>query len=771
MLPTPYAEVKMHNGVPTVFVDGKPAFYDVIWMPTTDDKTADAVQRAVRACARRTGVHYYVIENGTSPFGYPAAPWIPGPRKGHDGHFDFSHVEQELRCFIDADPEARFHIRFFLEMNPEWVEDRWWSKLHPDECVVNSEGWQPEESFASTVFRGQVNDFLRKFIAHIDKIGLSDRVLAYQPNVGTTCEWFKYSLGVGDLCGDFSPPMVRFFQSWLRLRYAGDEKALRAAWRNDNVTFETATVPDKAQQHHAGHYILRDPAVDQQAIDYVTANAELCADVGIDFCKTIKDACQNRAMAGLFYGYWLGFQLNSDYFRERTDLPSAHTRLQRTGHLGLHRALHSKYVDFVTSPMDYGFRAIGGHCPAMQPVDAVNAHGKIYIQENDDRPWHPTSRDYGACRTVDEFISVYRRTLADAFTTGQGTWNTSIPFHVQRAEGINNEDPVGMSHSVIVKDLPGRECDRFVDEFAACRRVGEAALDMDRSPCAEICVLVDDKSFFHQTYLKNLELPLVEWQHVQGLPRLGAPHEIHILDDFLDGRLRPYKLYVFLNAFWLDDERRAKLKRELRREGRTAVWIYAGGVLNKDLSLDHMADVTGFRFAMTKTPWGPFMHVTDFDHPITRDVPEELFWGTDLNLSPTFYVQDPEARILGNVVHAQGRCAEGLAVKEFKDWRSVFIAAPNVPASVLRGLARYAGVHLYNEAGDMMLVCRELLSVHTLRGGERTFKLPQRVGMVYDMFRKQVVARDVDHFTVDLPKVSTSVFFTGPAARLSGFNL
>ena len=61
--------------------------------------------------------------------------------------------------------------------------------------------------------------------------------------------------------------------------------------------------------------------------------------------------------------------------------------------------------------------------------------------------------------------------------------------------------------------------------------------------------------------------------------------------------------------------------------------------------------------------------------------------------------------------------------------------------------------------------------MHTLRGGERTFKLPQRVGMVYDMFRKQVVARDVDHFTVDLPKVSTSVFFTGPAARLSGFNL
>ena len=762
MKKTPVAEVKMHNGVPTVFVSGKPAFYYVAWLPAPTPEIGSDFRRVVKALAERTGVHYYTFENGSGRLGPSGPLWIPGPREEGGDICDFTSVGPELRAFTEADPEAKFHLRLFLEMNPEWMPDKWWSRLHPEECVVNSEGWQPEESFASTVWRDDVNDFLRRFIAHIESIGMSDRILAYQINMGTTCEWFKYSLGVGDLCGDFSPPMTRYFRSWLRGKYGGNEDALRDAWQKPDVTFENAAVPGKDMQLHASLYILRDPSHERQVVDYLAAISDLSADLGIDFCKTIKAACDNRSLAGVFYGYWLGFQLNSDYFRDTTEHPSAHTRLQRTGHLGLHRVLHSPHVDFVTSPMDYGFRGIGGHSSAMQPVHAVNAHGKIYIQENDDRSWHPAFRDYGACRTVDEFIAVYRRTLAEAFTTNQGSWCTSIPLHVQKAEALGGE-PVVLPHSINVKDLPSEECAKFVEEYTACREAGDIAMTIDRSPCAEVCVLLDEQSFFHQTYLKNLELPLVEWQHVQGLARMGAASEIHILDDFIEGRLRSFKLYIFLNAYQLDASRREKLKNELHRDGRVAVWVYAGGPLNRDFSLDHMTDVTGFRFAMTKTPWGPFMHVTDFDHPITRDVPQDLFWGTDLNLSPTFYVQDPGARILGNVVHAQGRCAEGLAVKEFPEWRSVFVSAPNLPAPVLRGLARYARAHLYNEDGDVLYACKELLSVHTVRGGKRTFRLPRRVEVVCDLLTKKTLARDTKMFDIELPKASTSVFYTGPA--------
>jgi hypothetical protein len=52
------------------------------------------------------------------------------------------------------------------------------------------------------------------------------------------------------------------------------------------------------------------------------------------------------------------------------------------------------------------------------------------------------------------------------------------------------------------------------------------------------------------------------------------------LQDFIEGRLRPYKLYLFLNSFQLDKTRREALKRELRKDGRVAVWIYAPGWLD-----------------------------------------------------------------------------------------------------------------------------------------------------------------------------------------------
>jgi hypothetical protein len=108
-----------------------------------------------------------------------------------------------------------------------------------------------------------------------------------------------------------------------------------------------------------------------------------------------------------------------------------------------------------------------------------------------------------------------------------------------------------------------------------------------------------------------------------------------------------------------------------------------------------------------------------------------------------------------------------MGVKEFGDWRSVYIAAPNIPASILRGLARYAGVHLYSEAGDVLYASRELLALHTLRGGERLLRLPHTVEAVYDLFGKKSVAEDTDHFRVVLPKMSTSVYYTGSREALA----
>ena len=83
---------------------------------------------------------------------------------------------------------------------------------------------------------------------------------------------------------------------------------------------------------------------------------------------------------------------------------------------------------------------------------------------------------------------------------------------------------------------------------------------------------------------------------------------------------------------------------------------------------------------------------------------------------------------------------------------------------MLRGIARFAGAHLYNEDGDVLYATPELLTVHTVSGGPRTFKLPRTAEVVYDLFNQQVLARNAAEFQVELEPASTALYFTGPAA-------
>jgi hypothetical protein len=213
----------------------------------------------------------------------------------------------------------------------------------------------------------------------------------------------------------------------------------------------------------------------------------------------------------------------------------------------------------------------------------------------------------------------------------------------------------------------------------------------------------------------------------------------------------------------------------LHQKNRTALWLYAPGYLNSDagdapIHVDHMQDLTGFTFGRSENYWAPFMHITNFSHPITQTLPQDLFWGTTRSLGPTFFLKDPQAVNLGQVVLSSGRCKPGLGVKTFhhdqESWHSVYCATPNIPPALLRTIAGFAGVHLYNHDGDVLYASRDLLSVHTVSGGARTFRLPRPVEMVYDLYRDQVLARDTDRFEVQMNPASTALYFTGEAGLI-----
>jgi hypothetical protein len=341
-----------------------------------------------------------------------------------------------------------------------------------------------------------------------------------------------------------------------------------------------------------------------------------------------------------------------------------------------------------------------------------------------------------------ESVAILRRNFAGVITRGQGIWWATWKLDTTK-------EPA------------------FLPLLKAFEKLGTFALSLDRKPASEVAVFIDDESFFYESVKNTLDLPLIFQQRLWGLPRLGAPFDVYLLHDLLEGQLNSYKLCIFLNAFHLNGKRRAALKEAVRRGQSTSLWIYAPGLMADGLSLENMTDLTGFRFGMGEQPWGPLIHITDFGHPITKDLDQDLFWGTNSKLAPLFHVDDPEARVLGQVVYSQGNCKPGFAVKKFPDWTSIYAAAPNLPASVLRGIARFAGVHIYSDAGDVLYATRQLLGVHTSGGGKRAFRLPFPAEIIHDLFENRTIAKNAAEFEVTLPPASTSLFYTGDARLLA----
>jgi len=552
-------------------------------------------------------------------------------------------------------------------------------------------------------------------------------------------------------CADYSGAMQQHFRAWLRQQYGGDVATLQDAWADARVSFGTAAVPSALDQLQTTHQTFRDPRQEQHVIDYYRCLAELCGDLVIDFNRTVKEATDGQALAGAFFGYLLELAWNKSFFGAGDE--GEFSTYQRSGHLGFARILRSPYVDFIVSPYSYGFRGIGGEGSPMPPTESARLHGKLYIFEEDSRTYlNDPDVGYGRVNSLSESVAVLQRNLAQVVTRGLGIWWLGgSPEHPH----IN----------------PERE-PAFRPLLKRFQELGTFALNLDRSPSAEIAVLLDDESFFYENVLNELDLPLIFQQRLWGLPKVGAPADYYLLQDFLEGRLRRpegrgYKLYVFLNPFRLDEGRREALASELRRDGQVALWIYAPGYIKDEPGLEHMTELTGFRFEKGEHAWGPLMHIRDFEHPITAGLSQDLFWGTNSRLGPVFHLEDPEAQVLGQVVYSQGRCRPGFGVKEFSDWTSVYVAAPNIPAPVLRGVARYAGVHLYSEAGDALYATPQLLGVHTVGGGERTFKLPGKVDAAYDLFERRMMARDADQVTVTLAPASTVLYYTGEAGFLT----
>ena len=92
-------------------------------------------------------------------------------------------------------------------------------------------------------------------------------------------------------------------------------------------------------------------------------------------------------------------------------------------------------------------------------------------------------------------------------------------------------------------------------------------------------------------------------------------------------------------------------------------------------------------------------------------------------------------------------------------WTSVFLTRPEMTSSLLREISRKAGVHVYCEEGDPFYANDELIALHSGKGGQRTFRLPEP-RKVTELFEgRSVSGKPVSEFTETFVPMETRLYW------------
>ncbi len=725
------SEVRILNGVPALYVNGK-LTSQVLGAPyrRTESDFKDFLQ---------AGILIYDI--------YLRFDWT-GPEQ-----YDFKRVDEKLDFYLKIEPNALFLPRVLLMPGP------WWCELFPNEITMRDDGSpagmfrQPcYASFASEKYRELSHKAMVAFINHVeDKWG--DHILGYQAGNGFGGEWLTFNsfwevrpgspppkkFGVED----YSPPAQAAFRRWLQKKYQGRVEKLRRAWRDPKVTFETTTPPNEVERYSSTHGIFFDPGVSHRVPDYFSFFNDMVADVLLENCRWIKELTNHKKIVGSFYGYlWCNFP----------NLSVVHS-----GHLGFARVLRSPDVDFIASPYTYDNKQIGGPNNSQTLPENVLLHGKLYFNEVDTET-HLNQRQWrwGNClnnpKNWEETKGLLIRDYGYALTKGFGMWWTNL-------HGGNFHD------------------EKIIKLLGDLKDVDEKYLEADRQPSAEIAVVLDEETFKYFGDGEPLFNALLTAQKQWELGFLGAPWEPYLLTDMDNPKLRDYKLYIFLNTFRVTPQQRAAIHERLKRNGATAVWVYAPGYIGDEkLSVEHMKALTGISLAESDSSGELRVEITSHDHAYTQSLPRKFVYGTDVNveniirwydhqiylkdprdpglqrdlpgfrINPRFWSNDPEAKVLGNLA---GLDKPGLVVKEQPGWTSVYSSAPILPAALLRNIARAAGCHIYSNADDVVYASRSFLCVYSPGGGTRTIRLPQK-SRVVDLLERRILSDGVKEFPLTM---------------------
>ena len=778
----PNARIVNRGGAPAIEIDGK----ILPPMAFTFVRNSGEKPRAVKADYCRAlgnaGLDLYFIISNTE--------WT------ELGSIDLA--EGEILGILKENPNAIFIMRMGVYPPIEWVIE------NPDECVQYSGGievltgritcthsvkYPRMFSLCSDKWRARASEALREAYGILMKKPYADRIIGFFFSAGGTSEWYypaplvytekteyRDTGGFGhgrsyadtnntECYGDVSPCFRREFSRYLKAKY-GSEQELRRAWGDPDASIDEPKIPGIEERYYIdgvdydiaqagpvaygnprreppsngtniGHFVNMEKHRD--VFDFYRALHLGTADTIIDLGKTIKEVSHGRMLTGAFYGA-VGSTKIFDY--------------SNVG--GTYRILKSPYIDMLSSPELYENRQPGAFAGTRQTNDSFALNGKIVFSEDDERTHLDGDmfRSSHECYTAEDTANVLKRTFGrDIAENTYGWW-----FEQQWNGGGRFED------------------ESIYSIFAEQQRIAAEAYEKsDRSRVSEIAFIYDEESY----HVISSECTHVAIELFRGyeIDRIGAPADRYFHNDLSNPDMPDYKLYVFVNTLYLTDKEREAIKAKLRKNGATALFLYGSGIINPDkteiFSEKNMSELIGMDISRTEGLVSGKFKYCEGENPFNRHLDRyavhgELSRKMWANISgvmtrekssrnvlyPGLWCDDPESDLIAYNCES-GKAA--ISVKKQDGFTSVYCASRYVSAEVIRGVADFAGCHIWSDTDDVTYIGRNYVTVHASRTGKKTISLPTAAS-AYEVYEKKFYSQSSAEIVVDMKFGETKTF-------------
>lgn len=619
-----------------------------------------------------------------------------------DENIDWHEVDSIIDYALGVSPNAKLVPRLDVSPPP------WWLKENPDELM----GWaQPEKhrrqhvSVSSEKWLREARKRLADFIERLEA-KYPDNIAGYHLNTG---EWFYPGANTQDFHG-FSPCEQAAFKRWLAKKY-GSDKALQAAWNQNNLTLDTVSAPSEERREQAPRSgCLLNPATSQDLIDFNFFMQDAMVDGVLSLLRVIRETTGGKKLSLVFYGYAL----------ELSSLP----RMQSSsGHMAMRKMLASPDVDIICSPISYIDRSLGEASHSMTCSESVLLAGKLWLFEDD------TSTHF----------SVESRTLPGGSSRTNSLWETRQVL-LRNSGQARLRNYAGWYMDIVPGgwfDDPG-----IWSDLKALERIAPV-----RPYSGEIASLLDERSNMYSLYGNGLTSPLIS-QGRRAYPRSGTTFGQYYLDDFVEGKV-PGKVVVFQNTWALDDNQRRNITQHLK--GRFAIWCCLPGMIDLDaktVAATNVTALTGYELAPMNdiVPWWEVKATPD---GLALGLPKS--WSTGTNNSPApvhSIVTKPGDRVLATWPNGTA------AVVLRKD--SLFTATPRVSEDLLKVACRAVGAWIYTDSPCAFFQRDGFVLLHGTQDGPITLNFPTSRNWS-DLMTGEKLSEKSPSLTIDLKRGETRI--------------